>query len=358
MPSLPSAGALRRWAVAVVATAAAWALFRALGLPSPVLFGALLGGMACALTVSTPPHLPARAFTAGQALVGATIGGLVTPSTLRGAFADGVPILLVTLGTLLLSVLAGQLLRSHRDVSATTGAFAMVAGGASGMTALAHELGADDRVVTVVQYLRVLLVLLAMPLVTAVVFHPERHQHGAAAGGTAPWWAGLAFTAVSVAVGLLLARLVHAPAGSLLGPLVVGVLLEVSGVLGQAAVPVPLQDLAYLLIGLQVGLRFTRESLRSIARLLPLALGLMLALIAACAGMGWVLSSTTGVAPLDAYLATTPGGLYAVLATAVDSGSDITFVLATQVVRLLVMLLAAPVLARVLRPGGGRPRRA
>lgn len=55
-----------------------------------------------------------------------------------------------------------------------------------------------------------------------------------------------------------------------------------------------------------------------------------------------------GVSTLTAYLATTPGGLYAVLAVAVGSGADTTFVLAVQVLRLFVMLLAAPVLARRL----------
>ena len=59
--------------------------------------------------------------------------------------------------------------------------------------------------------------------------------------------------------------------------------------------------------------------------------------------------------PLDGYLATTPGGPYAVLAkvTATDSGADTTFVLAGQVLRLSVMLLSAPLVARVLRPSGG-----
>ena len=40
-----------------------------------------------------------------------------------------------------------------------------------------------------------------------------------------------------------------------------------------------------------------------------------------------MLSATTGASALDGYLATTPGGLYAVLATASDIGADVTFVL-------------------------------
>jgi uncharacterized membrane protein AbrB (regulator of aidB expression) len=72
----------------------------------------------------------------------------------------------------------------------------------------------------------------------------------------------------------------------------------------------------------------------------------------ASAGLGAVLAAVTGVSALDGYLATTPGGLYAVLATATGSGADATFVLAVQVLRLFVMLLSAPLVARWLRRGG------
>jgi hypothetical protein len=61
-----------------------------------------------------------------------------------------------------------------------------------------------------------------------------------------------------------------------------------------------------------------------------------------------VLAQLTGVSALDGYLATTPGGLYAVLATAVASGANATFVLAVQSLRLFVMIVAAPPLIRRL----------
>ena len=51
---------------------------------------------------------------------------------------------------------------------------------------------------------------------------------------------------------------------------------------------------------------------------------------------------------LDAYLATTPGGLYAVLPIAYGSGADTTFVLAVQGLRLFAMVLAAPAVVRWL----------
>jgi uncharacterized membrane protein AbrB (regulator of aidB expression) len=68
---------------------------------------------------------------------------------------------------------------------------------------------------------------------------------------------------------------------------------------------------------------------------LPISLGLLLVPLA-------------GVGALDAYLATTPGGLYVVLAAASSSDVDTTFVLSVQVLRVFAMLGAAPLLARWL----------
>lgn len=253
---------------------------------------------------------------------------------------------------MLLSLLAGRLLALRGDVSLVTGAFALVAGGASGVVAVAHELGADDRVVTVVQYLRVLVVLLLMPITTAVVFRPE-HGVGRFEVGTASLGRDAAYVALALGGGLLVARLVPISTATLLGPLGVAAALSSSGWLGTPSVPLVLQWAAYVLIGVQVGLRFTRASLAAITRMLPAVLAIIVGLVAATAGMGAALAGLTPVDGLTAYLATTPGGLFAVLATAADSGADVTYVMAVQLVRLLVILLLTPALARLLRARPG-----
>ena len=344
---------LGSWLVVVAVTVAASLLFEVLQLPSPVLFGSLLGGMAHALTAREELDVPPLLFRIGQGLVGAVIGALVQLPTLVRLASAWPSVALVTIGTLVISVGAGRLLAVHRDVSPVTGAFALVAGGASGIVALARELGADDRVVTIVQYLRVLLVLLAMPVVTTLIFHPPSDQ-GSLSTGPTRWGPDLVFVAVAVTVGLLLQRLVTAPATALLGPMLVAVALSASGVLGQVSVPAVLENLGYALIGVRVGLRFTRASLRSIARLLPLATLLIVVVIVACGLLGVLLADVTGVDQLTAYLATTPGGLFAVLATAADSGSDVTYVLAVQVIRVFAMLLLAPLLGRWFSRGRTR----
>lgn len=335
----------------LVVTLVAGALLGLAGVPSAALFGALVGGTAHALTSSTPLAVPSAAAQVGQGLIGVTIGVTLSLSTLAGMGTDLGPIVAVTVATIAVSLAAGRVLALRRDVSPVTGAFAMVAGGAAGVVSVAHELGADDRVVTVVQYLRVLIVLVSLPIVTAVVFDPGR---GAArlTQASAPLVADLLYVALALALGLLLARVAPVPTGSLLGPMAVAAALVSTGWLGAVSVPTGLQWLAFALIGVQVGLRFTRASLVCITRMLPLVLALIVAVIASTALMAVALVWLTPLDGLTAYLATTPGGLFAVLALAADSGADVTYVTGVQILRLVVILLLTPLLARWLRPAG------
>ena len=341
----------RSWVVVVALTVVVSLGFSLLGLPSPVLFGSLVAGMAHALVAREELDVPPLAFRVGQALVGAVIGALVQLPTLLRIAADWPSVVLVTLGTLAISVAAGRLLALDRDVSQVTGAFALVAGGASGIVALARELGADDRVVTIVQYLRVLLVLLAMPVVTSFVFHPPtrsrvaRGQPDALAPGPDLRGARGGRSACCCSASSPPRRPRCSARCSSRWP------SRPAACSGHVSVPTALENLGYALIGVRVGLRFTRASLRSIARLLPLATALIVAVIVACGLLGLLLAEVTGTDRLTAYLATTPGGLFAVLATAADSGSDVTYVLAVQVIRVFAMLLLAPAARPVAPPG-------
>ena len=136
------------------------------------------------------------------------------------------------------------------------------------------------------------------------------------------------------------------PAGSLLGPMVAAALLALA--FGRFQVPAILREPAFAAIGLQVGLRFTPALLRQAGRLLVPALLCIAGLLISCFGLALILRATADVSLLDAYLATTPGGLYAVLAAAFGTGADTTFVIAVQTLRLFVMVLLAPLVVRRL----------
>ena len=111
------------------------------------------------------------------------------------------PVLLVSAGTLALSVAAGKLLARTTDCDETTAALGLVAGGATGIVAMADELGGDGRLVAFMQYARVLIVVLITPLVAALAFPGHATAPAAAMEtpllGEASWWAITAATAVA-----------------------------------------------------------------------------------------------------------------------------------------------------------------
>jgi len=342
-------GPLRDLALVVVGAIVTSLGLAAAGVPSPALFGGLVVGLVRALGLPGRAVVPGVAATGAQAVIGVATGSLVDLGTLRAVAADWLPVLLVTAGTLALSLGAGLLFGMRRGISPVTSAFSMIAGGASGIIAMADDLGADARMVAVLQYLRVLLIVVLMPVVATVVFGAS------STGGAAPvedgpgWRIGLLFTIGCSAVGLVVGRLVRLPVAPLLGPMVAAAAADLTGLGGGAQVPALVLSAAFLGIGLLVGVSFTRDSVRTIGRALPLALAVILGMVVASAGLGAMLSAATGASALHGYLATTPGGLYAVLATASAVGADVTFVLSVQIMRLFVMLLSAPSVARLLR---------
>jgi uncharacterized protein len=345
-----------RWSLLAVVTVAVTVGLTLLGVPSAALFAALAVGIALALCALAPTTVPRRAGLAAQAVLGVYIGTMVHEDSIDALGPHWPIVLAVVVATLALSVLAGALLGMRRDISPLTGALALVAGGASGLVAIARDLGGDDRVVAVVQYLRVGLVTATMPLVVLLVFHPDRSHPVVPITETdsAPWYLSVGLIAVIAVVGVVLGKLVRLPGAGLLGPMAVMVVLEITGNDFGLSVPQALVQVGYVLIGWQAGVTFTREALRTVGRALPLAIGLITVLTVGTAGLGVLLSHITGMTLLEGYLATSPGGVYAVLATAVETGSDVTFIVAAQVLRILVMLFAAPVIARALVALTGR----
>ncbi|MGV0813149.1 AbrB family transcriptional regulator [Mycolicibacterium boenickei] len=345
-----------RWALLVIATTAVTVPLSLIGVPSAALFAGLVVGIVLALASLAPERMPRPAGVIAQGVLGVYIGTMVHRDAVDAVGSDWLILLGITVATLLLSVVAGGLLGLHRDVSPLTGSLALVAGGASGLVAIARELGGDDRVVSVVQYLRVALVTATIPLVVTLVFHADRSHPVPRPGesDSAPWYLSLAMLAAIVGVGVVGGRLVRLPGAGLLGPLALTVVLQLTGLSFGLSVPVLLVQAAYMVIGWQAGIAFTRDSLRAIGRILPLALTLIVVLGAATAGLGVLLANVTGMTQLEGYLATSPGGVYAVLATAVETGSNVTVIIAAQVLRVLLMLFAAPLMARGMARLGRR----
>jgi hypothetical protein len=280
-------------------------------------------------------------------VTGVALGTYLQRSSLHVLADDWLAVALVSLATLAVSLAAGAVLARTTALDRPTAALGMIAGGASGIVGISDDLGGDDRLVAFMQYLRVLVVVLVTPLLVGVVFPGAQTGSAPASGpilGTADGWL---LTAAIAAAG----QLIRLPARALLGPMLIAGTLTLTGS-ADFTVPALLRETGFAVIGLYIGLRFTTQTIRMVGRLLVPTLTAILGLLVACFALAIVLNATTSVSLEDAYLATTPGGLYAVLAVAFGAGANTTFIVAVQSLRVLVMVVLAPLaVRRVLRPG-------
>jgi membrane AbrB-like protein len=106
--------------------------------------------------------------------------------------------------------------------------------------------------------------------------------------------------------------------------------------------------ISYAFLGWSVGLGFTREILVHASRALPQVLLATFVIIGFCGLLAWILVHAAGIDPLTAYLATSPGGMDSVAIIAASSNVDLSFVMALQTVRLAVVLIVGPPLARFI----------
>lgn len=338
-----------RWILAAMLIVAFGTWFTYLALPAGWLIAGMLGAAIVALTTRRALTPPARAMSAAQGVIGVVAVEPLTKLTTTdlmhfagcAAFSVGV--------TLTLSVVLGlALARMAKDLGLATANLSLIAGGASTISSMAHELGADERYVALSQYLRLTIVVLSMPVVLSALGTRDTSPGLVAADDR---WSivGLVGMAAVILVAGRAAKLVRFPAPFLLGPLVAtAVLAIVDPTLASAISPTTLiTSVAYVVIGWQAGGGFAVDVLRRFVRLIPLTLGFIALTIGSCFAVAVLVSHWAGVSLSDAYLATTPGGIYGVLAIANEVHSG-PIVVTLQVLRLIVMVLAAGMIPKLI----------
>ncbi|MFF2502238.1 AbrB family transcriptional regulator [Streptomyces sp. NPDC058067] len=329
----------------VVLVAAAWVggkYGEQFNLPAPHVIVSVILGLIVASTGLLKRATPRALHTGAQAVTGVVIGTFLDLKALGGAGGSMLPLLAITVATLVLSIVAGLVLARWAGIDQKTASLGMVAGGSAAIVSAADELGADSRQVAFMQYLRLTLVILAMPLIIQFVFDPSVAFHGLGPAEIEVPFSipGMLFVLWAGPAGYLLGRALRMPAPALLGPVIVAAVATVGGFGGQP--PEQFREIAFNIIGLEVGLRLTPAALRAMGRMLPKVLLFVVGITAICAGLAWLATLVTDITPQDAYLATTPGGINAVLAVASSVHSNVALVFTVQALRLLMMVLIVP----------------
>ena len=147
-------------------------------------------------------------------------------------------------------------------------------------------------------------------------------------------------------VGGLLFFFLHIPGGAMLGAVVAVLAVKMLGHV-ETDTPHLFQLGAQIAIGVMVGNMMTGGTLLEIA-VTTFVINIRYMLIVAGALGAWFICRSAGLDAGSAILATSPGGLQAVVGMASDLGTNAPAVLAFHLVRLYTVLLLAPFLGWLL----------
>jgi len=340
---MPSAFA-RHWAALILGSVACAAAFEWLHLSAALLLGPIAAAIVMAAR-ETRVRVPRTAFIFSQAVIGCMIARSI-PLSMLGEIARSWPLFVLSVASVLVvSVLMGWAMARWRLLPGTTAVWGSFPGAATAMVLMAESFGADVRLVALMQYLRVLLVGVVASTV-ARLWAPVHVPAATWLPAAAPLDAVALLQTLALAVGGAgIALKLRIPAGAMLLPMFVGVLLQDTGLL-RIELPWWLLVACYAVVGWNIGLRFTPQILRHAAALLPRVLAGIVTLIVLCGLLACALAHFAHVDALTAYLATSPGGADTVAIIASGSAVDLPFVMAMQTARFLVVAFFGPALAR------------
>jgi membrane AbrB-like protein len=329
-------------------------LFHALHLPGAWLFAPLAVSAFFAVRGWYAVKLPQPLYIAGQAMIGTALGAGFSAKTLSvipehaGIFTFAVVFILLA------SLLNGWLLSRFTRLDPATSFLGTMPGGAGAMAAMSDSLGADTRLVTAIQYVRLLIILASLAIAAAFLkAHAQPVASLASAAPTAvllqttPFvaWKFAALLALA-AIGWLAGMFTRIPAASFLVPTLLYALLGWQGV-QLGGWPWLLLAVAYGIMGLQIGGRFHPSTIAMIRSVILPVIGTTSLLLVASAVLAFLVAYFMHLDLVSAYLAATPGGLDSVAAVATDLHVDTTIVVSMHLVRLLAVLLFGPWLVRL-----------
>lgn len=346
-PRLARLPRLVQWALLLAASIVVSTLLELVHLPAAMLIGPLLCGIVAGVN-QMEVRVARPLFGAAQAVLGCLIATSISLSIFSTIAADWPLVLFVVAVTMMASSLLGWMISRWKILPGTTGVWGAAPGAATAMVLMAGAFGADQRLVAFMQYLRVIMVTLAAALIARIWVDTSSVQ-------AAPivWFppidpAALGATVVIGAAGAIIGQLVRLPSPHFLGAFILGAALHL-GFDVAMQLPEWLLAVSYALIGWSIGLNFNRPILVHAARALPKIALSILALMAFCGLLAWLIVELLGVDPLTAYLATSPGGMDSVAIIAAASNSvDISFVMALQAARFLVVLMLGPSISRAV----------
>ena len=338
----PSRFPYAKFAAALVLGILGGWLFYEANLPLPWMLGPMTVCTLAAI-LRAPIAAPAVVRPPMSAVIGVMLGAAFTPDVI-GRLDEWV---ISTIGLALFVAVAGLAcvvyFRKVAGFDLPTAYFSGMPGGLVEMVIVGEAKGGDGRTIALIHSARILLVVMTLPFLVQWVEGVSLSARGSA--GPSVWDAPLSAEAWIVACGLVGAYLGHVlrlPAKVLLGPMLVSALVHVTGVTNFKP-PAEIVAAAQVVLGVTIGARFLGTAPREILRILLLSVGSTVLLLALTLLFATVVGKIMGIGTVPLILAYSPGGLAEMSLVAIAVQTEVAFVAAHHIIRIVfVMGGAAP----------------
>ncbi|MGE7121003.1 AbrB family transcriptional regulator [Peribacillus sp. NPDC046944] len=292
----------------------------------------------------------------GQCLLGIELGLQLNLSVLRIFMENSITIIIVLALSLLFSLGSGFLLYKLCKMDMLTSFFSTAPGGLSAMPGMAQEAGANTGVVTIIQTIRIFLVVMIVPFfvlgANPLASTPARFFGGVESFNEVEigWTLVLALAAWG---GFHVGKILKLPAPWLVGSMLTVAFFQASGSLiaGMDLIawwPDSIMIVSQIMIGASVGAKFNRGMFVGMKKILVVSSLSTVAFIFMMILCAYIDSRMTGMSFLTTSLAFAPGGVAEMTATSVALESDPMFVVAVQVLRVLMVYVTLPPLFKLL----------
>lgn len=324
--------------------------FAALDLPLPFLFGPMAACLVAALA-GAPLRGAGQLGVAMRTILGVAVGASITPEVLARAPQMLGSLALVPVYVVLIGLVGVPFFR-RLGFDHPTSWYAAMPGGLADMLIFGQQAGADLRALSLIHATRVLAIVMAAPLILTGFYGADISGAVGAPIRELPW-DELGLMALAALVGWKGGERIGLFGASILGPMLVTAALSLAGLI-HARPPAEAIIVAQLFIGVAIGAQYVGVTLREL-RVFVLAGLAFVVLLAMLAAAFTELVTLTGLAaPVEGFLAFAPGGQAEMTVLALVAGADLGFVIIHHLTRIVLVILGAPVAARLFGAGSGR----
>ena len=338
-----------RWAFYVLGSLGLGAIgglvFSWLTIPLPWMIGAMIFSMLAAL-VGLPVRGSNRIRSIVVPVLGIMLGSSFSPETI-GQVSMWIPSIIVMLLFVAIIIAAVAIyLNKVMGFGPVTAYFSATPGGLATMVVIGAEMGGDDRRIGLTHSIRIMLTVLIIPFYFRIF---EGYLPGGldSLGSVAELSLYDSGVLIACMLGFPIFKALRLPAAIMLGPMTFSVIAHISG-LTDAKPPVEVVNIAQLVIGIGIGARFVGVSVIRLYRVMLAGIGATVLMVSLAAAAAWVLSAWTGLPFPAIWLAFAPGGVAEMTLISLALGIDVAFVSTHHVVRVVFMVLAAPLVFHLL----------